>query len=104
MKTLSLRTSSKATPARPARWSGGAAVFLSRACLILTAFLGLVLSGSSAQGQPTSASTVPAVAPAPPPAAPAKRSASDLEKLAIPIALHPDPLIAIILPASAYPL
>ena len=42
--------------------------------------------------------------PAPPPSAPAKRSAGELEKLAMPIALHPDPLIAIILPASAYPL
>jgi hypothetical protein len=41
--------------------------------------------------------------PSPPPSAPAKRSAADLEKLALPIALHPDPLIAIILPASAYP-
>jgi hypothetical protein len=27
-----------------------------------------------------------------------------LEKLVMPIALHPDPLIAIILPAAAYPL
>src|SRR5882724_1657375 len=42
--------------------------------------------------------------PAPPPSATAKRSASELEKLAMPIALHPDPLIAVILPASAYPL
>jgi hypothetical protein len=32
-----------------------------------------------------------------------KRSAAELEKLAIPIALHPDPLISIILPASVYP-
>jgi hypothetical protein len=40
----------------------------------------------------------------PPPSAPAKLSAADLEKLAMPIALHPDTLIAIILPASAYPL
>src|SRR5580765_7222780 len=46
----------------------------------------------------------PAATPAPPPSAPAKRSAADLEKLVAPIALHPDPLIAIILPASAYPL
>jgi len=46
----------------------------------------------------------PVAAPAPPPAAPAKKSAADLEKLVEPIALHPDPLIAIILPASAYPL
>lgn len=42
--------------------------------------------------------------PAPPPSAPARRSAADLEKLVQPIALHPDPLVAIILPASAYPL
>ena len=41
---------------------------------------------------------------APPPSAPPKYSAADLEKLAAPIALHPDPLIAIILPASVYPL
>jgi uncharacterized membrane protein YgcG len=40
----------------------------------------------------------------PPPSAPPKFSAADLEKLAAPIALHPDPLIAIILPASVYPL
>src|SRR5664279_2921421 len=40
---------------------------------------------------------------APPPSAPAQRSAAELEKLAEPIALHPDPLISIILPAAAYP-
>jgi hypothetical protein len=40
----------------------------------------------------------------PPPAASPKASQSDLEKLAMPIALHPDPLISILLPASAYPL
>src|SRR5262252_8640577 len=39
-----------------------------------------------------------------PPSAPAKKSAAELEKLVEPIALHPDPLIAIILPASVYPL
>src|SRR5436190_19394036 len=39
-----------------------------------------------------------------PPAEPAKLSSAELKKLAEPIALHPDPLIAIILPASAYPL
>jgi len=31
-------------------------------------------------------------------------SAAELAKLVVPIALHPDPLIAILLPASAYPL
>ena len=43
------------------------------------------------------------VSPAPPPSAPAQRSASDLEKLVAPIALYPDPLIAVMLPAAAYP-
>src|SRR5262249_3908849 len=41
--------------------------------------------------------------PAGPPSAPAKKSASDLEQLCEPIALHPDPLISIMLPAAAYP-
>src|SRR5882672_10499709 len=52
----------------------------------------------------TTNSPGPAPNPAPPPSAPAQRSAAELEKLVEPIALHPDPLIAIILPASAYPL
>jgi len=43
------------------------------------------------------------VSPAPPPSAPAQSSSNNLEKLVMPIALHPDPLIAIILPASVYP-
>jgi len=42
--------------------------------------------------------------PSPPPSAPAKKSAAELQKLVEPIALHPDSLIAMILPASAYPL
>ena len=41
--------------------------------------------------------------PVPPPSAPAQRSAADLEKLVAPIALYPDPLIAVMLPAAAYP-
>jgi hypothetical protein len=45
-----------------------------------------------------------AAQPAPPPSAPPRYSAAELEKLAAPIALHPDPLIAILLPASVYPL
>jgi len=50
--------------------------------------------------------TVPAQvepAPAPLPAAPPKRSSADLQKLAAPIALYPDPLIAVLLPAVVYP-
>ncbi len=46
----------------------------------------------------------PAAAPAPPPSAAPQLSAAELEKLVMPIALHPDPLISIILPASVYPL
>lgn len=42
--------------------------------------------------------------PVPPPSAPPQLSEDELEKLVAPIALYPDPLIAIILPASAYPL
>jgi uncharacterized membrane protein YgcG len=40
----------------------------------------------------------------PPPSAPAQLSEADLEKLAQPIALYPDPLLAVMLPASVYPL
>jgi hypothetical protein len=47
--------------------------------------------------------SAPAAAAVPPPSAPAKRSAAELEKLAMPIALHPDPLISVILPAAVYP-
>jgi hypothetical protein len=43
------------------------------------------------------------VSPAPPPSTPAQRSAADLEKLAAPMALYPDPLVAVMLPAAAYP-
>ena len=57
-------------------------------------------AGTQAQPAPGA----PVATPAPPPSAPAKLSASELEKLAQPIALHPDPLISIILPASVYPL
>jgi len=63
----------------------------------------LLLSFVSLNLQPPDAA-VAQTAPAPPPAASAQRSAADLENLAKPIALYPDPLIAIILPASAYPL
>ncbi len=64
------------------------------------------------EGQPPAAHTgllplaqaPPAAAPAPPPSAPAPRSAADLERLVTPIALHPDPLIAILLPAAVYPI
>src|SRR5262245_17099953 len=41
--------------------------------------------------------------PAPPVAGSTKRSPADLDKLVAPIALYPDPVVAAILPASAYP-
>src|SRR6185369_12421319 len=64
-----------------------------------------VYSQTAPPVQPVAASAAsPAATPAPPPAAAAKRSMADLEKLVAPIALYPDPLIATILPASAYPL
>jgi hypothetical protein len=58
----------------------------------------VVCSWNRLAAQSTNAPAVP------PPAAPAQRSAADLEKLVAPIALYPDPLIAVVLPASAYPL
>src|SRR3954452_23928444 len=69
-------------------------------------------TGVLALNSPTHAADAPAATttaaapadPSPPPSAPAKKSAAELQKLVEPIALHPDPLIAIILPASAYPL
>ncbi len=63
--------------------------------------------GVSASAQaPTAPVAAPAPAqatPVPPPSAPARRSAAELEELAKPIALYPDPLLAIVLPASVYP-
>jgi hypothetical protein len=52
----------------------------------------------------TNQPAAPAATPVPPPSAPPKLSAAELEKLLMPIALYPDPLLATILPASVYPL
>jgi len=72
--------------------------------LLLSWSLTAIAADSPAPQTAAPAAAEPAATPAPPPAAPVKRSAAELEKLVAPIALHPDPLIAIILPASAYPL
>lgn len=48
-------------------------------------------------------SNQPGEASAPPPSTPAQRSAAELEKLVAPMALYPDPLVAVMLPAAAYP-
>ena len=50
------------------------------------------------------AGAAPAANPAAPPSESPKKSAAELQGLVAPIALYPDPLIATILPASAYPL
>lgn len=83
------------------------------ACILL---IGLSLAMSASVGvaandpSPSAAtSAVPAASqpvppPVPPPAAPAKLGAAELEKLVAPIALYPDPLLSVLLPASAYPL
>ncbi len=64
-------------------------------------------STPNAPGPPAAVQAAPAAPNAtgtPPPSAPAQRSDADLDKLVAPIALYPDPLIATVLPASAYPL
>src|SRR6187549_1653590 len=76
---------------------------------VFLVFVIATLAGISATRSQTAnvgagAAPVAAANPSPPPSAPAKKSAAELQKLAEPIALHPDPLIAMILPASAYPL
>src|SRR6185503_17334968 len=98
------RTGTKTGQLRPARGTGTTVVFLAKPSFVLTAFLSLCLSVGFAQGQPNPTGTAPAATPAPPPSTPAKKSAAELQKLAEPIALHADPLIAILMPAAAYPL
>lgn len=71
---------------------------------VIALLLSLFPLAGLAQDQTNAASTAPVATPAPPPSAGVKRSAAELQKLAEPIALHPDPLIAVLLPAAAYPL
>jgi hypothetical protein len=79
---------------------------------IVALTLGGLCNVRSQAGPPATSTTASASAPtfataatpAPPPSAVTKKSAAELQKLVEPIALHPDPLIAMILPASAYPL
>jgi hypothetical protein len=104
MKTLRPHTTWKPREARLARWPRKAAVASARPFLILFALLSFCLSAIPSRAQSSQATASSSANPAPPPSPPARRSAADLEKLAIPIALHPDTLISIILPASAYPL
>jgi Protein of unknown function (DUF3300) len=70
--------------------------------LVLGSSFGFGLA-HAAEAAAETASAPAAATPAPPPSAPAQRSAAELEKLVMPIALYPDPLIAVVLPASVYP-
>src|SRR5215468_77297 len=65
--------------------------------LLVTA-IGLGATASAQEAAPAPAN------PSPPPSAAPQRSEADLEKLVAPIALYPDPLLATLLPASAYPI
>ena len=70
-----------------------------KTCLLL--ILTAVAGASFCFGQTDSS---PTPNPSAPPSAPPQRSEADLEKLVAPIALYPDPLLASLLPASAYPI
>src|SRR6185369_13842660 len=72
--------------------------------ILLLLILAEVVFVMMALGQTNAPGNAPPANPQAPPSAPAKRSQADLEKLVAPIALYPDPLIATVLPASAYPL
>ena len=70
----------------------------------MRSFIALLLLALAAPAVSRAQDDAPDPQPAPPPAAAPKFSAAELEKLAEPIALYPDPLIASILPASVYPI
>jgi len=89
--------------------SGAVAAGLRHSCvpllfLLLAAAFAFALTVSAQTNAADTTAPVPISNPAPPPSAPARRSTAELEKLVEPIALHPDPLIAVLLPASVYPL
>jgi hypothetical protein len=79
-------------PTRNSGLLGFINVWLRTATIAINIAVGMTVR-TSAQDQPV-----------PPPSAPAQLSEADLEKLAQPIALYPDPLLAVMLPASVYPL
>src|SRR5436190_23914281 len=102
MKTPGTRAGSKGHHVRPSRRTRPTVVLFAQSASVFTALLSLSLSAFDARGQANPTATAPAATPAPPPSTPAKKSAAELQKLVEPIALHPDPLIAILLPAAAY--
>src|SRR5215831_10366618 len=66
-------------------------------CLLLTAMWSVAAFGQEFNSESTAV-------PAAPLSAPALRSDAELKELAAPLALYPDPLLAVMLPAAAYPL
>src|SRR5262245_61805500 len=72
-------------------------------CRLILA-LAVLACVSTARCQTSATSAAPTSNAVPPPSAPVKKSGEEIQKLVEPIALHPDPLIAMILPAAAYPL
>src|SRR5262245_62038036 len=71
--------------------------------LRITLMILFVAVGEASPVFSQTAASPPADAAAPP-SPPVQRSEAELEKLVAPIALYPDPLLATLLPASAYPL
>jgi hypothetical protein len=63
----------------------------------------VMLAAIALLGTKLNAQTAPDAQPVPPPAASAPLSDAELQQLVAPIALYPDPLVAVILPAAAYP-
>src|SRR5579859_2491169 len=63
----------------------------------------MLVAAAAAVTAPAIAQQATDATAAPPPSAPVPRSAADLEKLVAPMALYPDPLVAVMLPAAAYP-
>src|SRR4051812_11087296 len=107
------------TGTRGARFGAGRRIFEMAGVLVAACALGglaaarvlgaepqaTVSGGTVPSAQAATPATSPSTnTPAPPPAATPKLSTAELEKLLMPIALYPDPLIATMLPASVYPL
>lgn len=77
-----------------------AAAFLS---VVLASAFGQSVRAQNAGGTPSYPGGGTSIAAVAPPAAAPQRTTNELQRLAAPIALYPDPLIASILPAAVYP-
>ena len=89
---------------RPEQWLMR---FLSCSLLLSACFGHLTLAAApeaSAATNRTTTAAADAQSQVPPPSSAPKLSQAELEKLLMPIALYPDPLLATVLPASVFPL